>query len=101
MAKSQSLFLALTGKPRAASRTIIAGWIKKFLREAGIEATAGSIRSAVASKNWVEEFSLDEIMARGNWKSANTFEKYYRRDISVAQIGSSISLTSLFVPHDL
>lgn len=91
VAKSDSLFLALTGNPRPASGTIIAGWIKKLLREAGIEATAGSVRSAVASKNWIDNFQLDDILARGNWKSANTFRKFYQREI----INSSTSSTTI------
>lgn len=97
-AKSDNLFLALTGKPRPASRTIIAGWVKKLLQEAGIQATAGSFRSAVASKNWVENFQLDDILARGNWKSVNTFSKFYCRNISSNNVDNSTSISKCFVP---
>lgn len=98
-AKSDSLFLAITGASRPASRTIIGGWIKKLLHEAGINATAGSFRSAVASKNWIENFQLDDILARGNWKSANTFRKFYCREI-VTVSGNKSSVTSSFAPAD-
>ncbi|XP_045540797.1 uncharacterized protein LOC123722583 [Papilio machaon] len=99
VANSDSLFIALTGRPRPASRTIIAGWVKKLLQEAGIKATAGSFRSAVASKNWVENFPLDDILVRGNWKSANTFKKFYRKDITNSMINSN-TVSKLFVPTD-
>lgn len=95
LAKSDNLFLTTIGKPRPASRTVIGGWVKKLLQEAGIEATPGSFRSAVASKNWIENFPLDDILAKGNWKSAKTFQKYYRREI-ISESRSNLS--SHFVP---
>lgn len=94
---SDNLFITITGPPRAASRTIIGGWIKKLLREAGIEASAGSIRSAVASKSWIDNFRLDEILARGNWRSANTFKRFYRREI-ISTARNTASVTSSFTP---
>ncbi|KOB69472.1 putative reverse transcriptase-7 [Operophtera brumata] len=49
-----NLFLTVCGTPKAASRTNIAGWVKKILLQAGIKASPGSVRPAVASKNWVQ-----------------------------------------------
>lgn len=80
-----SLFISIRGAPKAASKTTIAGWVKKVLEEAGISATPGSFRAAVASKNWINNFPLDDILARGNWKSENTFAKFYRRQILSSQ----------------
>lgn len=91
------LFLSTFGKPKPATRTIISGWIKKLLREAGIEDTPGSIRSAVASKNWTENFQLDDILARGNWQSANTFRKFYCREI-IPTVQNPSLITSCFEP---
>lgn len=96
-AKSDSLFLSTIGEPKPASRTVIGGWVKRLLQEVGIEASPGSFRSAVASKNWTQHLPLDEILAKGNWKSANTFQKYYCREILPAPRSTTI-LSSNFVP---
>lgn len=95
-AKCQNLFITTRGTARAASRTVIAGWIKNLMRQADIEATPGSIRSAVASKNWLDNFPLDEILARGNWRSSNTFAKFYKRQVMDSSRSNGIG--SLFVP---
>lgn len=92
-----NLFLSICGKPRSASRTVIAGWIKKILVQAGIKASAGSVRPAVASKSWVQNCSLDEILSRGNWRSENTFLKFYCREI-IAPTTMSQSVSNLFIP---
>lgn len=98
VAKSDSLFITLTEPPRPASRSVIGGWVKKLLEEAGIHATPGSVRSAVASKSWMENCLLDDILARANWKSSNTFAKYYCREItSVSNINP---VTRLFTPEN-
>lgn len=49
----EELFITLTGPVKAASRTVIAGWIKSVLKAAGVDATPGSVRSAVASPRMV------------------------------------------------
>ncbi|KAJ2953752.1 hypothetical protein O0L34_g1379 [Tuta absoluta] len=64
-------------------------------QEAGVKASAGSIRPAVASKNWMLNFPLDEILSRGNWRSSNTFAKFYRRTI-MPSTASTNTVTSLF-----
>lgn len=97
LAKSDNLFITTVGVPKPASRTIIGGWLKKLLEEANIDATPGSFRSAVASKNWIENYQMDDILARGNWKSAKTFQKFYRREISAPSNNTS-SISSLFTP---
>lgn len=96
LAKSFNLFINIRGEPRPASRTLIGGWIKSLLTEAGIPATPGSVRSAVASKNWFGNRTLDEVLARGNWRSHNTFAKYYMRLVKSAH--NSNSVTQFFSP---
>lgn len=94
--KSFNLFITVRGAPVPASRTVIAGWVKTLFKDAGIAATPGSVRSAVASKSWLENHPLDDILARGNWQSANTFQKFYRREI-IPNVDSE-SVTQLFNP---
>lgn len=98
-AGSNNLFVNVRGEPKPASRTLIAGWIKSLFVEAGIKATPGSIRSAVASKNWLDNYPLEDILARGNWKSQNTFCKFYQREVRTA-CNTSSSVSMLFNPTD-
>ncbi|KOB73863.1 putative reverse transcriptase-7 [Operophtera brumata] len=39
-----SLFVTARGTAKAASKTVIAGWVKSVFREAGVDATPGSVR---------------------------------------------------------
>ncbi|XP_073961516.1 uncharacterized protein [Choristoneura fumiferana] len=100
-AKCNSLFISLRGDVKTASRTLIAGWIKSLFREAGITATPGSIRAAVASKNWVDNCSVEDILSRGNWRSENTFKNYYRREVMPAPtMNNAINISNLFAAVD-
>lgn len=89
--KIPNLFLTVCGTPKAASRTVIASWVKHMLQDAGIQATAGSTRPAVASKNWALNFPLDDILSRGNWRSSNTFSRFYKREIKQNTVIPTIS----------
>lgn len=95
-AKIFNLFVTIRGTTKLASRTVIASWVKTIFKEAKITAAPGSVRSAVASKSWYENHPLDVILARGNWRSAATFQKYYRRE--VISLNSSENVTQLFNP---
>ncbi|CAK1599032.1 unnamed protein product [Parnassius mnemosyne] len=90
------LFITARGDAKPASRTVIAGWVKSLLREAGIEATPGSVRSAVSSLNWLENFSLDKILETGNWKTVHTFQNYYKKELKEIDINNSVSLSNYF-----
>ncbi|XP_020712406.2 uncharacterized protein LOC105693641 isoform X1 [Athalia rosae] len=72
-----SLFITTRGKVKAASRTVIAGWIKTIFAKVGIDASPGSVRSAVASYNYENEIALDALLQRSNWKGAENFFKHY------------------------
>lgn len=95
--KKDNLFLTVCGPPKEASRCNIAGWIKKILIKADIKSSPGSIRPAVASKHWIQNCELDDILARGNWRSENTFLKYYCREIRTCE-PSRNSVKHLFNP---
>ncbi|CAG4914432.1 unnamed protein product [Colias eurytheme] len=41
------------------------GWIRSILKSVGIAAPPGSIRSAVASRGWLEDRPIEEILQRG------------------------------------
>lgn len=95
-----NLFVTVRSTAKAASRTIIAGWVKSVLREAGVDATPGSVRSAVASRSWIDKEPLDKILTRANWRSENTFLKFYKKEIKSRPCNTSIStsLGALFEP---
>lgn len=100
LAKSNSLFVSLRGEAKPASRSVIAGWVKSLLQEVGISATPGSFRSAVSSKSWLDKFSMEEIMARGNWKSSKTFQRFYQRQVMPASSSNNNNTLRLFQPID-
>lgn len=93
------LFITARGDPKPASKTVIAGWIKSLMKDAGIESSPGSIRSAVASLNWLENFTIDKILETGNWKTVHTFRKYYQKEIidfNECNRTESVSLSNYF-----
>lgn len=94
----RSLFVATRGVPRPASRTVIGGWVRTLLLDAGINDTPGSTRAAVASLNWLEQHPLDNILARGNWTSENTLARFYRRPVARQPSTGIPSVASTFRP---
>lgn len=84
-----SLFISVLGKLKPASRTMIAGWIRSIFKDANLDAPPGSIRSAVASRSWLENRPVQEILDRGNWKSIKTFQKFYCRPVNKMNEASS------------
>nr|XP_026495123.1 uncharacterized protein LOC113399994 [Vanessa tameamea] len=57
-----NLFITTRGPVKPATPTIIGGWVKKVLYEAGIQASPGSFRSAVSSLNWLEKYHINDIL---------------------------------------
>ncbi|XP_041969836.1 uncharacterized protein LOC121726514 [Aricia agestis] len=93
------LFITARGDVKPASRTVIGNWVKSLLSEAGIQATPGSVRSAVASLNFVEQFPIDQILKTGNWRCAHTFKNYYQKEIiNCNNANQSVSLSNYFDP---
>ncbi|KAJ8710599.1 hypothetical protein PYW08_009114 [Mythimna loreyi] len=95
-----SLFITTRGKVNAASRTVIAGWIKTLFREANIQDSPGSFRAAVNSDIWVNRnINIDELLERGNWRSKDTFLKHYFKEVHIQNRDSTgANLTDLFSP---
>ena len=62
----------------------IAGWIKKVLDKSGINTTAfpaHSTRSASSSSACQNGASLTDILKRGNWSKASTWQRFYSKNI--------------------
>lgn len=92
-----SLFITTRGVVKPASRCVIAGWMRSLLDQLGITDSAGSIRAAVASRNY-ELLPLDEVLRKGNWRSETTFFKHYFKTIKPVKTPVvTNSLSALFV----
>lgn len=93
-----SLFITTRGVVKAASRSVIAGWVRTALSAAGINASAGSFRSAVGSSRMDSDSSLDSILRRGNWQGQKNFLKHYYKPIAKKKSGSSVTIDHCFEP---
>uniref|UniRef100_A0A8D8SSL0 Tyr recombinase domain-containing protein n=1 Tax=Cacopsylla melanoneura TaxID=428564 RepID=A0A8D8SSL0_9HEMI len=94
-----ALFISTLRQVRPASRSIIAGWVNTALEAAGISAPAGSVRSAVNSSLARANLPLDVILARGNWRSSDTFLKHYYRP-TPSQPSNSLVAVPLVLPFE-
>lgn len=95
-----SLSITTRGKVNAASRTVIAGWIKTLFREINIRDSPGSFRAAVSDLFRYNFKNIDEILERANWRSKDTFLKHYFKEIRTSPINNSNSnnLSDSFLP---
>lgn len=91
-----SLFITTRGEVKAASRAVIAGWLKAPFRDLGIKCSPGSIRSAVASNDYQNNMPLDSILKRGNWKGSENFFKHYCKSVDHPKSGNSNVLNNSF-----
>lgn len=92
-----NLFITTRGKVKAASRSVIAGWIRTLFKQADIRSSPGSLRAAVASDNWSRKnLNMDEVLSRGNWRSSNTFLKFYCKEIQPSNTNKNSSVANFF-----
>ena len=62
----------------------ISGWIKNVLREAAIDTKlfkGHSTRSASTSKAGLAGLSATDILERGSWTNASTWQRFYNRQV--------------------
>ena len=60
----------------------IPGWIKNILKEADIDTKifkGHSTRSASTSEAGLEGLSVTDILERGSWTNASTWQRFYNR----------------------
>lgn len=93
-----NLFITIRNPIKPASPTIIGGWLKRLLTDSGVHSSPGSFRSAVSSLNWIENYPINDILSKANWKNENTFRNHYQREISQSsQTLNERSLSNLFI----
>ena len=81
---STHLFITTVKPHKPASTTTVGRWVKETLGLAGIDTTlfkAHSTRSASTSKASSEGLPNDTILKVANWSNANTFRRFYQRDL--------------------
>lgn len=80
----KSLFLTLSDPHKKPTQDTVSRWVKTVLRHAGIDTkaySAGSVRSASASKAKRAGVPVDSILTKGGWTQASTFRKYYDKPV--------------------
>ena len=86
--------ILLTRRPfTAACLSTMSHWVKQILKNSGIPIeryTAGSCRSAVASKLSYSNCNIQDIMNLGGWTRESTFTKYYKKPVRKNNIVNSI-----------
>ena len=78
------MFISYVKPFKAVSRDTISRWTKTVLDRSGIDTTvykAHSTRAATSSKACRNNVPLDQIMANAGWKSAQTFYKFYNKQV--------------------
>jgi site-specific recombinase XerD len=73
------LFVSSTGK--RASKDTLRKWVQLLLAKAGIQASAGSCRSASTSAAYARNRSIDDIMKSAGWSAESTFRVFYHRNV--------------------
>lgn len=92
-----NMFITTRGKVKAASKSIIAGWLRHTFKNANIKCSPGSFRSAVATNNWSKKnLNLDEVLRKGNWCSSSTFFKHYFKEIEPRSTVPQLSMADNF-----
>jgi site-specific recombinase XerD len=80
---NELLFISSVGLHNLVKSQTILNWIKKVLKDAGIDVeifSNHSTRGAAASKAVAMGASLDSVLSAGHWASSSTFRKFYHRE---------------------
>ncbi|KAI8971089.1 hypothetical protein BDB01DRAFT_812211 [Pilobolus umbonatus] len=76
---ADTLFFQSTHPSKAVLTATISSWLRRLKRRSTSEPRT-SVRSLGSSMALREGISLDDIITLGNWRSADTFQTYYRRE---------------------
>jgi hypothetical protein len=77
-------FISSTGRP-AAQKTV-KRWVEDQLRQAGVIASAGSLRSAATSAAFISGVDVDAILKSAGWKREETWRRHYLRPIYESRV---------------
>lgn len=91
------LFISYVKPYKPVSRDTISRWTKATLKTCGIDTTmfsAHSTREATASKACAKAVPIHEIMAKADWRSAQTFYRHYFKPVIEEASVASVLLNS-------
>ena len=83
--RNSQLFLSTLSPFKPVTSVTIGSWIKDILKLAGVDVQAfkgHSTRSAATSGAAVRGASVQDILHRGQWSSASTWQRFYNKNIS-------------------
>jgi hypothetical protein len=78
------LFIGCVAPHKPVTGPTIGNWIKVVLESSGIDTTAfkgHSTRSASSSQVFAKGASVSDILSRGQWSNADTWQKFYNKRI--------------------
>ena len=87
------LFIAVKKPHRPVTSATIGHWLKKILKQSGIDTSifsAHSTRGAATSKASTAGISIPDILKTADWSSASTFRRFYHRPISSSAFGQAV-----------
>ena len=82
---ADNLLLSFIRPHQPVGKDTIARWIKLMLTKAGVDTgkfTAGSVRSAAASKAKAMAVPIASILATAGWSNESTFARFYDRPLT-------------------
>jgi integrase len=91
-AQKTQLLISFKSPYEPVSTSTIARWLKMLMELAGVDIQtykAHSTRSASTSKAKERGMTTKQIMQAANWKNANTFLRYYNKNIDKEQRNQS------------
>jgi site-specific recombinase XerD len=84
----KALFISSTGK--AAAKGTLGRWVRDILQDAGINAPAGTCRSASTSAAFSRNMSIDVIMSSAGWSSDLVFFRHYHRGVGKQVVSANL-----------
>jgi integrase len=72
-------FLFISSNGFRATVDTLRHWVIDLLLLSGVQATAGSCRSAATSAALLREMKVEEVMKAAGWKRESTFRRYYQQ----------------------
>ena len=94
---STALFITTIDPFKAAKNATISGWIKRTMKEAGIDIgvyAPHSLRSASVSSAYGHGVSISRILRLSGWKKESMFTQHYLKDITPKNPTTATTMTA-------
>jgi site-specific recombinase XerD len=95
--KHDDLFLFISSSGTRAHIDTLRHWVQDLLKEAGIETSAGSCRSASTSAAVSREVDIDIVLKSAGWARESTFRRFYERKVAPTSAGFNLIRSSAVV----